>query len=299
LIEIDEEFKHLIPPLTTEEYKLLEQQCIKQGIRVPLTVWNPDSKTILIDGHNRYQIAQKHNLPYTTEEEHFESRNEAIVWICDNQLGRRNIHPLDGERLLNRKRKVLEEEAKKRQSEAGGDRKSENKKIGGGNISTSDFGKTRDIIGKELGVSGRQVDKLHRINEMASPQVKDMVRNGTLSVNQAYNTTFPKTLNPVKEATKEHEEYQEKLKSGVVDINEAKKDKTNQDILYNGFMVELYKVLRTVTGFGMMYTYKDIDKHTKKIPQQESEDLILKLDAVIGVLDYVRTEIERSNNERN
>jgi hypothetical protein len=126
-----------------------------------------------------------------------------------------------------------------------------------------------------------------------------MVRNGTLSVNQAYNTTFPKTLNPVKEATKEHEEYQEKLKSGVVDINEAKKDKTNQDILYNGFMVELYKVLRTVTGFGMMYTYKDIDKHTKKIPQQESEDLILKLDAVIGVLDYVRTEIERSNNERN
>lgn len=291
MIEIDEEFKNLIPPLKDYEFQQLEENCIKAGrIIEPLKVWNNDGKLILVDGHNRYRIAQEHNLPYTTEELKLESRNDVIVKMCDIQLGRRNLHELDGERLLSRKRKVLEEEAQKRM------------KAGVKTNPRENFPKgihTREIIGKELGVSGRQVDKLHRINEMASPQVKDMVRNGTLSVNQAYNTTFPKTLNPVKEATKEHEEYQEKVKSGVVDINEAKKDKTNQDILYNGFMVELYKVLRTVTGFGMMYTYKDIDKHTKKIPQQESEDLILKLDAVIGVLDYVRTEIERSNNERN
>ena len=37
---------------------------------------------------------------------------------------------------------------------------------------------TRDIIGKELGVSGRQVDKLHTINEKATPETKQLVREG-------------------------------------------------------------------------------------------------------------------------
>ena len=40
---------------------------------------------------------------------------------------------------------------------------------------------TRDIIGKELGVSGRQVDKLHAINEKSTPKTKQLVREGKLS----------------------------------------------------------------------------------------------------------------------
>lgn len=294
MIEIDEEFKRLIPPLTTEEYDQLKENCLNEGIRDALVVWNNNGKLTLVDGHNRYQIAKEHNLEYKTKEKQFESRNDVIVWICNNQLGRRNLHELDRANLLESREEAEKEEARKRQLS-----KLNHSTVVPPKLAEREKGDTRDKMAKLVGVSHGQYDKLKRINKLATPHVKDMVRNGTLSVNQAYNSTFPKVLNPVKEATKEHEEYQEKLKSGVVDINEAKKDKTNQDILYSGFMVELYKVLRTVTGFGMMYTYKDIDKHTKKIPQQESEDLILKLDAVIGVLDYVRTEIERSNNERN
>lgn len=291
MIEIDEEFQNLIPPLTEDEFKQLEENCLNDGkISESLKVWNDNGKQILIDGHHRYKVAQKHNLPYTIEEKHFESRNDVVAWMCNEQLGRRNLEKIDLVNLLESREEAEKAEAKKRQIRK--------PKSVPPNLAEQK-GDTRDKMAELAGVSHGQYDKLKRINKLAPPHVKDMVRNGTLSVNQAYNTTFPKTLNPVKEATKEHEEYQEKLKSGVVDIQEAKKDKTNQDILYSGFMVELYKVLRTVTGFGMMYTYKDIDKHTKKIPQQESEDLILKLDAVIGVLDYVRTEIERSSNERN
>ena len=155
MIEIDEEFKNLIPPLKDYEFQQLEENCIKAGrIIEPLKVWNNDGKLILVDGHNRYRIAQEHNLPYTTEELKLESRNDVIVKMCDIQLGRRNLHELDGERLLSRKRKVLEEEAHKRSLS--------NLKKGtaeGEKLPPRDNGKTRDIIGKELGVSGRQVDK--------------------------------------------------------------------------------------------------------------------------------------------
>lgn len=285
MIEIDEEFKHLIPPLTDDEFNQLEENCIKEGIRDSLVVWTtPSGAQFLIDGHNRYKIAQSHNLEYQVKEMEFSNRDEVKVWIAKNQMGRRNLLPQVRAKLALKVKPEITRMAKERQN------------LG---LKSDEGRRTDEELGKIAGVGKDTIRKIEKIEAEATPHIKELLYSGTITTNQAYNTTFPKTLNPVKEATKEHEEYQEKLKSGVVDINEAKKDKTNQDILYNGFMVELYKVLRTVTGFGMMYTYKDIDKHTKKIPQQESEDLILKFDAVIGVLDYVRTEIERSNNERN
>lgn len=284
---IDEEFQKLIPPLTDDEYKQLEENCIKEGIREAILVWDRGDDLVIVDGHNRYKIAREHNLKWNHKVMNFGSREAVKEWIIKNQFGRRNLTPYDRSLLALKLKPMIAEKAKKNESK------------GGQGCQISDKVDTKKELAKVAGVSHDTIHKVEKIEAEATPQVKQAVREGKLSINQAYNSTFPKVLNPVKEATKEHEEYQEKLKSGVVDINEAKKDKTNQDILYNGFMVELYKALRTVTGFGIMYTYKDIDKHTKKIPQQESEDLILKLDAVIGVLDYVRTEIERSNNERN
>ena len=55
MIQIDQEFKDLIPALTEEEYKQLEANILSEGIRDSLLVWNG----ILIDGHNRYEIATK------------------------------------------------------------------------------------------------------------------------------------------------------------------------------------------------------------------------------------------------
>ncbi len=83
---IDKEFKDLIPPLTQYEFDLLEQNCIKDGIRESISVWNK----IIIDGHNRYAIAKKNNLPFRIVEYNFNNRSEVIDWIRKNQLGRRN-----------------------------------------------------------------------------------------------------------------------------------------------------------------------------------------------------------------
>lgn len=74
MIQIDSEFKNLIPPLSSEERQGLESSLLKEGCRDALVLWGD----ILIDGHNRYEICTKHNIPYKTVQKEFESR-EAVI----------------------------------------------------------------------------------------------------------------------------------------------------------------------------------------------------------------------------
>jgi hypothetical protein len=86
-LEIDAEFKRFIPPLSAEERKQLKENLLKDGCRDALVVWGDT----VIDGHNRYEICVKHGIPFEISGIEFSGREEAIAWICANQLGRRNI----------------------------------------------------------------------------------------------------------------------------------------------------------------------------------------------------------------
>ena len=90
-LKIDPEFQGKIPPLTFEELNQLEANILRDGrIINPIIVW----QGLIVDGHNRYTIAKKHpEIPFTVHEKEFSSRYEAIIWICKNQLGRRNLTP--------------------------------------------------------------------------------------------------------------------------------------------------------------------------------------------------------------
>ncbi len=84
---IDDEFKRLIPPLLVRERQQLEDNIRKEGCLDPLIVWNQ----IIVDGHNRYEICWKYKIPFEIKRIFFERREEAILWICAHQLGRRNL----------------------------------------------------------------------------------------------------------------------------------------------------------------------------------------------------------------
>ena len=87
----DEEFKNLLPPLSEETFKLLEENILQNGCRDSLVLWNG----ILIDGYNRFEICTKHGLPFKTIEKEFGSREEVKVWIILNQISRRNLTPME------------------------------------------------------------------------------------------------------------------------------------------------------------------------------------------------------------
>jgi hypothetical protein len=86
---VDPEFIDLIPPLDPDEYTTLENNIVNDGFSpaYPIITW----RGIIIDGHNRYSVCVKHNIEFITVEYDFESREDVIDWMVDNQLSRRNI----------------------------------------------------------------------------------------------------------------------------------------------------------------------------------------------------------------
>ena len=90
-LHIDPEFKAQIPPLTEDERKQLEENILADGeILSPILVWNDT----IVDGHNRYEILQNHpEISFTVYPLTLENREQVLVWICKNQLGRRNLTP--------------------------------------------------------------------------------------------------------------------------------------------------------------------------------------------------------------
>ena len=86
-LKTDTVFKQLITPLSAEELRQLEQNIIRDGCREPLCVWN----STILDGHNRYAICTRMQIPFMIQKICVRNREEAMAWICANQLGRRNI----------------------------------------------------------------------------------------------------------------------------------------------------------------------------------------------------------------
>lgn len=82
-------FRSLLPPLSPAEYATLESQILAEGCRTPLVVWVEER--VLIDGYNRRDICEKHNVAYLTEELSFPTREAAALWVVQNQMGRRNL----------------------------------------------------------------------------------------------------------------------------------------------------------------------------------------------------------------
>ena len=89
-IIIDEEFKDLLPVLDKDTYAMLEENLIRNGCTDSLILWSDT----LIDGHNRYEICNRHGIPFNTVNKDFRSREEALIWIICTQVARRNLTPM-------------------------------------------------------------------------------------------------------------------------------------------------------------------------------------------------------------
>lgn len=90
-LKIDQEFEAPISPLSFDELQQLELNILRDRRLVdPIIVWNG----YILDGHNRYAILRKHTfIEHEIRELELASRQEALVWICKHQLGRRNLTP--------------------------------------------------------------------------------------------------------------------------------------------------------------------------------------------------------------
>jgi N6-adenosine-specific RNA methylase IME4 len=187
-LKIKDEFKKLIPPLTPDEYKQLETNCIQEGIRDAIITWNG----YIIDGHNRYKIAQDWCLVFKLEPKEFKSEQDVKVWMILNQFGRRNIGNYTRAKLALELEDIFKEKAKENQgkrtdisqiSEKSLDLFIEEEPVKKIEINPID---TYKEVAKVANLSHDTIAKVKKIEQKAAPEIKEKLSTGELSINQAY-----------------------------------------------------------------------------------------------------------------
>lgn len=182
---INEELKKLIPPLSTEEYNQLEANLLHDGCMDALVVWNET----LIDGHNRYEICKKHNIDYKTKSIYLKTIEDVMLWMIDNQKGRRNLSDGWKYQLSSSKRAILAKMGREKKIEDG--KQARSKQLGV--LSTFDKTlneekphNTQKEIAKDLGWSVGKVATADKVWKHSEHDVKKAILDDKLSINTAH-----------------------------------------------------------------------------------------------------------------
>ena len=180
-MQIKDEFKKLIPALSVEEFKQLEQNCLAEGIREKIITWNG----FIIDGHNRFEIATRWNLEYESESKRFKDENEVKEWMIHNQFGRRNLSNYQRSVLALELESVFSERAKERM-------------LSGNPVPKSEQGRTIEKVADVAKVGKDTIAKVKVIEAKATQEVKAQLSTGEVSINQAYQEIKKEEKNQIK-----------------------------------------------------------------------------------------------------
>ena len=179
-IVVNEELKAYIDPMTPDEYEALERSILAEGCRDALVLWGD----ILVDGHHRYGICRKHELPFqTVQNTQFRSMDDVHLWMIDQHLGRRSVSPFQRGVLALRKRAILAERRtrvadKPAATAAPAEDATEEALPATPAIS-------RETLAREARLSNSQVVMIEKIQKQATPEVVEAIKSGTLSINAA------------------------------------------------------------------------------------------------------------------
>lgn len=179
-ITIDPDFQSIWGDLDEETFNNLKTEIQADGIRDSLVLWTHDNRNILVDGHNRLRIAdQLHINPVPVVWKEFKDKSEASVWIVTHQVARRNLTDYERSVLALKLKPMIAEKAKEKMEE-GVNQYSPNQKSDKPTINT-----TKELA-KVAGVSHDTIHKVETIEAKATPETKQLLKDGKLSINKAY-----------------------------------------------------------------------------------------------------------------
>lgn len=206
------ELAELLPPLTDEQTAALEADLLKNGCYAPVIV-NED--IVVIDGHNRKALCEKHNLPYQMAVFAFDDLLEAKQWALDTQKGRRNLDKWELGKIALKLMPDIEARARTNQSAAGGDKFSEKPLSATLPEAVSPID-TRKELAEAVGLGERTMGKVMQIDAHAPAAVKEALDKSELSINQGYNIT--------KQVQDLPDEQREQAAAEAVEREKAKKE---------------------------------------------------------------------------
>ena len=204
------EMAELLPPLSAEQLDALEADLIKNGCYAPIIV-NEDM--VIIDGHNRQALCEKHDLPYTMAVFSFEDLLEAKQWALDTQKGRRNLEKWELGKIALKLKPEIEAKARANQ----GTRTDLSATLPEG----SDTVDTRKELAEAVGLGERTMGKVIQIDENAPDAIKEALDKKELSINKGYDLT--RQLQDVPD------DQREQAAAELLEYEKAKKDLKQQN----------------------------------------------------------------------
>ncbi|WP_034293932.1 hypothetical protein [Herbaspirillum sp. RV1423] len=186
-ITINDELLQYIDPLTANEYAALERSLLAEGCRDALVLWGD----VLVDGHNRYEICRKHDIPFkTVQNTGFTSIEDVMLWMIDNQLGRRSVTDFQRGVLALRKRDIIAARVKVEMDAVIATSESATAAMPAVDspaetaIPSASI-KTREDIARVAGISSNTIGQIEKIRKTAAPELVEAVRSGAISINAA------------------------------------------------------------------------------------------------------------------
>ncbi|MCE4059337.1 hypothetical protein LXM60_03830 [Pandoraea sputorum] len=191
-VQINQELKAYIDPLTPDEYAALEQSLLAEGCRDALVLWGD----VLVDGHNRYEICRKHDIEFrTVQNSTFQSMDDVHLWMIDNHLGRRSVSDYQRGVLALRKKTILEGRdtpdapaaASEQTAPAAGDAPASAPEADGSksSIPAHTMALTRAALARAARLSSNTLGQIEQIHNAAAPELVDAVKRGEVSINAA------------------------------------------------------------------------------------------------------------------
>lgn len=164
-----EPFKNLFPIRATVLSEIIDDMTVNGfDSGHPIVVWN----MMVVDGHTRLKAAMAagiEEIPVICR--NFADEEEALEYAIRSQRSRRNLTDYELLQCL----KQLDCRGKR-----GGDMRKR----------TEITGKSANTTASILGISRSSIERLRAINDYASDEVKDALRQGHFSINRAYEETM-------------------------------------------------------------------------------------------------------------
>ena len=169
------EMEQLLPPLSAEQFSALESDILENSCYTPIIV-NEDM--VIIDGHNRFRICEKHGLPFKMLMFSFTDLLEAKQWALDTQKGRRNLDKWKLGKIALKLKPEIEARAKANQ----GTRVDLSVNSPKSYTPTD----TRKEMAQAVGIGEQVMGRIAQLAENAPPSLKDALESKKVSVNRGW-----------------------------------------------------------------------------------------------------------------
>ena len=216
------EMAELLPPLSAEQSAALEEDLLRNGCYSPIIV-NEDM--VIVDGHNRQSLCEKHGLPYTMAVFSFEDLLEAKQWALDTQKNRRNLEKWELGKIALKLKPEIEAKAKANMAAGGQNFRPSEAEAGLATLpnlpSVEKAVDTRKELAEAVGLGERTMGKVMQIDENAPEVIKEALDKKELSINKGYDLTRQLQNLP--------EEQREQAAAEALEYEKAKKELKKQD----------------------------------------------------------------------